>query len=85
MRPISSALLPAVLTQRKADVLGDRHAVEQCRLLEEETEADALAGQFPVAKFGQIAAVEVDGAGGGAQEADDCFQQAPFCRTRFRR
>ena len=43
------AVLPRVLPQRKGDVLGDRHAVEQRRLLEEEAESDPLPGQLPLA------------------------------------
>ena len=40
-------LLRGVLPQGKGHVLGDRHAVEQGRLLEEEAEADPLLASVP--------------------------------------
>ena len=52
--------LGRVLAERKGDVLGDRHAVEQGRLLEDEAEAGPLPCQGPLAQRGQVLAVEVD-------------------------
>ena len=67
--------LARVLPQRKGDVLGDRHAVEQGRLLEEEAEADPLPGQLLLAQFGEVPAVEMDRAAAGTQQPDDRLQQ----------
>ena len=46
-RWISSSALAGVLPQRKGDVLADRHAVEQRRLLKQEAEADPLRASAP--------------------------------------
>ena len=69
IRRISSGRLARVLPQRKGDVLGDRHAVEQRRLLKQEAEADPLPGQLPLAQLGQVAAVEIDRRRGWAAAA----------------
>ena len=47
-----------MLPQRKGDVLADRHAVEQGRVLEQEAEADPLLDQLLVAQLLQVLAVE---------------------------
>ena len=60
-----------MLPQRKGHVLGDRHAVEQRRLLKQEPEARPLPRQFALAQQGQIAAVEVDFAARRPHQPDD--------------
>ena len=67
--------LVGVLPQGKGDVLGNRHAVEQGGLLEQETEAGPLPRQFPLAQLGQIVAIKMHLAAGRVQEPDDRLQQ----------
>ena len=65
-----------VLPQRKGDVLGDRHAVEQGRLLEEEAEADPLPRQFLLAERRRGCGRRSETvAVAGPQQADDRLQQ----------
>ena len=70
-----------MLPQWKRDVLGDRHTVEQRRLLEEEPEANPLARQLFLAEHGEVLAVEKHLAVAGPQQADHRLQQHRLAAT----
>ena len=58
-----------VLARAEGDVLDDRHAVEQRRLLEQEAEAEPRLRQLVLAQLRQVAAVELDRAARRPQQA----------------
>ncbi len=72
---ISASGSPGVLAERERNVLGDRHAIEQRRLLEEEAEPRPFSSEVLLFQTSEIPPVEIDGAPAGPLQGDDRLQQ----------
>src|SRR5437868_8478440 len=71
------------MPQWKSDVLTDRHAVEQGRVLKQKAEANPLLNELGSLKITKVSSVEDDFAARGANQVDERLQEHGLAAAAF--